>query len=165
MEMTLDHLERTCTRLLPGEQVQAMGLFMPYGVMAATGAGVGLGAMAAPGAAGMAMSAAAGLAGARGFAAATGQPPYTVLAVTPTHVYAYDASTDGGMWATADFSGPPYATWDRGAIGVHVSRFFTHFHLTIDDHATGTSWEYKGNPVYKVGGKLVAALLADPDEG
>jgi hypothetical protein len=55
-------------------------------------------------------------------------------------------------------------TWDRSAIGVHVSRFFTHVHLTIDDHATGTSWEYKGNPLYKVGGKLVAALLADPDE-
>ena len=106
MEMTVDHLERTCARLLPGEQVQAVGLFMPYGVLAATGTGTAVGGLAAPGAAGMALSAAAGLASARGFAAATGQPPYTVVAVTPTHVYAFDASTDGGMWATADFPGP-----------------------------------------------------------
>ena len=34
--------------------------------------------------------------------------------------------------------------------------------LTIDDHDTGTSFAFKGNEIYKVGGKLVAHLLADP---
>lgn len=165
MKMNVDHLTQTATRLLPGEEVLAVGLFMPYGVLAAEGAGTAMGGLAAPGIAGMAMAAAGGLASARGFASASGQPAYTVLVVTPTHVHAFDASTDGGMWATADFSGPPYASWDRATIGVHVSRFFTHFHLTIDDHASGTSWEYKGNPVYKVGGTFVADLLTGGPHG
>ena len=96
----------------------------------------------------------------RGMSASQGQPPYTVLAVTADHIYAFDASKDGGWLATTEFTGPPYARWDRSAVSVHVSRFLSHFHLSIDDHATGTAWAYKGNPVYQVGGKLVAALLS-----
>ncbi len=39
------------------------------------------------------------------------------------------------------------------------ARGVTSFELAIDDPAAGTCWEFKGNAVYKVGGKLVAHLL------
>jgi len=162
--ITEKELDARCAGLLPGEQVLATGLFEPYGSGVAIGTGVGTAETVAhglhlPGVAGVLVSAATGFAAERGLAAAEHQPPWTVLAVTPTHVYAFDASQAGGVVATGHFSGPPYATWDRGAIGVHVSRYVTSFELAIDDPATGTCWEYKGNAVYKVGGKLVAHLL------
>jgi hypothetical protein len=164
--ITEKQLEELCAGLLPGEEVLAVGLFEPYGsgVAIAGGASTGVStahALHVPGAAGALMSAAAGYAAERGLAAAEHQPPWTVLGVTAAHVYAFDASDRAGVTATKSFSGPPYASWDRGAIAVHVSRALTSFHLSVDDPSSGTTWEFKGNSIYKVGGKLVAHLLTE----
>jgi hypothetical protein len=166
--LTEKELEERCRELLQGEEILATGAFQPYGSGFATGMAAGSGAQAAhtmhaPGLAGVALSAAAGYAAHRGMAKAEHQPPWTVLAVTPTHVYAFDATDAEGLTATRHFSGPPYASWDRSQIVVHVSRHVTQFTLSIDDPATSTSWEYTGNQIYKVGGKLVAKLLTDGD--
>jgi hypothetical protein len=157
--LTEKQLEERCGELLPGEEVLAAGAFEPYGALMATGAGAGIGV--GHGVAGAVLSAAAGYAANRGMAVAEHQPPWTVLAVTADHVYAFDATDAEGVTATRHFDGPPYATWDRPAIAVHVSRHVAHFTLAIDDATTGTTWEYTGNQVYKVGGKLVAHLLTD----
>jgi hypothetical protein len=168
--ITEKQLEETCQRLLPDEQVLATGLFQPYGSGVAMGEGIGAGSGIAhaahvPGVAGALMSAAAGFAAQRGLASAEHQPPWTVLAVTPTKIYAFDASAAGGLSAKHDFSGPPYATWDRDAVAVHTTRYVTSFTLAIDDPQTATSYEYKGNAVYKMGGKLVAHLLTEHPSG
>jgi hypothetical protein len=157
--LTEKQLEQRCGELLPDEQVLATGAFEPYGALMATGAGAGLGV--GHGLGGLSLSAATGYAANRGMAVAEHQPPWTVLAVTADHVYAFDATAGDGITATRHFDGPPYAAWDRTALAVHVSRHVTHFTLAIDDTATGTTWEYTGNQVYKVGGKLVAQLLTD----
>jgi hypothetical protein len=155
--LTEKQLEERCGELLPGEQVLAAGAFEPYGALTATGLGAGVGV--GHGLAGVALSAAAGYAADRGMAVAEHQPPWTVLAVTADHVHAFDATDAEGVTATRHFDGPPYATWERSAIAVHVSRHVAHFTLAIDDTTTGTTWEYTGNKMYKVGGKLVAQLL------
>jgi hypothetical protein len=159
-------LEQHCNELLPDEPVLAAGLFQPYGSGVALAAGVGGAASLAhdlhvPGVAGVLVSAATGFAAQRGLATAENQPPWTVLAVTAAHIHAFDASEAGGLTATKHFHGPPYATWDRSAIAVHVSRYVASFELAIDDPSTGTSFEFKGNALYKVGGKLVAHLLTE----
>jgi hypothetical protein len=165
--VTEKELEEACASLLPDEKVLAVGLFQPYGAMMTQGAGMGTGMQAAQdlhvgGAAGVLMSAAAGFAARRGLATVEHQPPWTAMAVTEQHVYAFDASDHkGGTTATHKFSGPPYATWERNAIAVHVSRHVTSFTLSIDDAASGQSYEYTGNKIYKVGGKLVAHLLTE----
>jgi hypothetical protein len=81
--------------------------------------------------------------------------------VTPSRIYAFDATEAGGLAATDHF-GEPFQVWDRSAVAVHVSRYVLSFALTIEDVGTQTSWSFKGNELYKVGGKLVAHLLSDP---
>ncbi len=164
--VTEQQLEDRCRELLPGEEVLAAGAFQPYGAGMATGAAAGAGVNAAhdlhlPGVAGLALSAAAGYAAHRGMAVADRQPPWTVMAVTADRVYAFDGSDVEGMTVKRQFDGPPYATWSRAEIVVHVSKHLTQFTMSIDDPTTGTSWEYTGNKLYKVGGKLVAQLLTD----
>ena len=164
--ITEKDLEAQCQTLLPDEEVLSAGLFQPYGSLTTEGAasGDGVGAARAlhlPGAVGLVASAAVGLAAERGLAAAEHQPPWTALAVTAARVHAFDASAAGGLSVTKHFEGPPYASWNRSDISVHVSRHLTHFTMAIDDLASGTAWEYTGNQVYKSGGKLVAHLLTD----
>ena len=65
------------------------------------------------------------------------------------------------MTATAKL-GEPYAVWDRSTIAVHTTTYVGSFTLVIDDPSTGKSWEYKGNRLYQVGGKVVAHLLTEP---
>lgn len=166
MVVTEKELEAHCQELLSDEKVVATGLFQPHGSGVAAAEGVGLGAAIANdvhlgGVGGFVAGVAGGVAAQRGLASATNQPPWTALAVTPTHIYAFDASAAGGLAASKTFAGPPYAAWDRSKVAVHTTRYVTSFALTIDDLDTGTSFAYKGNSIYKVGGKLVAHLLAD----
>lgn len=162
--MTEKQMQEICSALLPDEEVLVTGLFQPYGSGVAMGTAMG-GTMSMaddlhiPGVAGGLISAAAGLASQRGLAKAEHQPQWTVIAVTDEHVYAFDATGKTGMSVSHNFTGPPYATWDRDKITVHMSRYVMSFTLTIDDHVSGTSWDYKGNEIYKMGGKLVAHLL------
>jgi len=166
MVVTEKQLEAHCQELLSDEQVLACGLFQPYGSGVAAAAGLGLANEVTHdvhlgGVAGFAVDVAGGVAAQRGLASATDQPPWTALAVTAAHIYAFDASAAGGLAASHTFSGPPYATWNRAAVAVHTRRYVASFTLTIDDHDTGTSFAFKGNSIYKVNGKLVAHLLAD----
>ncbi len=155
--ITEPELEEILRKLLPGEDVLAVGFFQPWGSQTATGLGAGAGF----GIGGAIVSAATGYAAHRGMAVADHQPPWTAMAVTPTHVYAFDCSDSVGVTATRDFTGPPYATWERDQIAVHVSRHLTSFTMAVDDLEHHVTWEYTGNQVYKSGGKLVAHLLTD----
>lgn len=164
--VTEKKLDAACQAHIPDEEVLATGLFQPYGSGVIMGEGVSGGegiahAMHLPGVAGGILSAAAGFAAERGLATAEHQPPWTALAVTPTKIYAFDASAGGGAAAT-DKLHEPYQVWSRDQVAVHTTRYVTSFALVIEDLATRQSFQYKGNEVYKVGGKLVAHLLADP---
>ena len=155
--ITESELEEILRGLLPGEEVLAVGLFQPWGSEMASGLGAGAGF----GVGGALVSAATGYAAHRGMAVADHQPPWTAMAVTPTHVYAFDCSDAAGLTATKHFTGPPYASWERDKIAVHVSRHVTQFTFAIDDVEQHVTWEYTGNLVYKSGGKLIARLFAD----
>lgn len=155
--ITEAELETICRGLLPGEDVLAVGFFQPWGAEMATGMGAGAGF----GVGGALVSAATGYAAHRGLTVAEHQPAWTAMAVTPTTVYAFDASDAAGVTASKHFTGPPYATWDRSRIAVHVSRHLTQFTMSVDDLDAGVTWEYTGNQIYKSGGKLVAHLLVD----
>lgn len=164
--VTEKKLEAACRERLGDEEVLAVGLFQPYGsgvvLDGAVSEASGLaGDLHLPGIVGGIASIAAGFAAERGLANAEGQPPWTVLAVTPTAIHAFDASAAGGTTATDDLKAE-YATWDRSTVAVHTTRYIASFTLTIDDLATKKSWQYKGNAIYKIGGKLVAHLLAEP---
>jgi hypothetical protein len=159
-------LEARAQSLLGDEEVLAAGLFQPYGSGVAMAGGATGGSIASdlahlPGVAGGALSVAATYAAQRGLAAAENLPPWSALAVTPSRIYAFDATEAGGLAATDHF-GEPFQVWDRSAVAVHVSRYVLSFALTIEDVGTQTSWSFKGNELYKVGGKLVAHLLSDP---
>jgi hypothetical protein len=165
--VTEKKLEAACRERLPDEEVLAVGLFQPYGSGVVLDGAVSDGASIAddlhlPGIVGGIASIAAGFAAERGLASAEGQPPWTVLAVTPTRIHAFDASAAGGAAATDDLH-DEYQTWDRSSVVVHTTRYVTSFTLTIDDLSTKQSWQYKGNAIYKLGGKLVSHLLAEPD--
>ena len=162
-------LETRAQSLISGEEVLAAGLFQPYGSGVAMAAGVTGGSVAGdladlPGVAGGALGVAAAYAAQRGLAAAEHLPPWTVLAVTPSRIYAFDATEAGGLAATDHF-GEPFQAWDRSDVAVHISRYVLSFALTIEDLRSHTSSSFKGNDLYKVGGKLVAHLLAEPASG
>lgn len=164
--MTEKKLTAGCQARINDEQVLSTGLFQPYGSGVAEVEGFGAAqavthAAHMPGMAGVLISAAAGMASQRGLAAAEGVPPYTAIAVTPTKIYAFDASAGGGMTATAKL-GEPYAVWDRATVAVHTTTYVGSFSLVIDDPNSGKSWEYKGNRLYQVGGKVIAHLLTEP---
>lgn len=161
--VTEKKLEKACASRLPDEEVLATGMFQPYGSGVMLGEGVGAGEAVAhaahlnpvvDGVAGLV----AGFASERGLATAEHQPPWTVLAVTADKIHAFDASAGGGMAAT-DKLGNEYATWNRDQVAVHVTKYVASFTLTIEDHEAQKTYQYKGNEIYKVGGKLVAHLL------
>ena len=158
-------LEARAQSLIGDEEVLAAGLFQPYGTGAVMAAGLTGGSAASdlahlPGVVGGALSVAAAYAAQRGLAAAEHLPPWTALAVTASRIYAFDATEAGGLAATDHF-GEPFHVWDRSAVAVHMSRYVLSFALTIEDLQAQTSSSFKGNELYKVGGKLVAHLLAD----
>jgi hypothetical protein len=164
--VTEKKLEAACQDELGDEEVHAAGLFQPYGSGIVLAGGVSAGADVAgdlhlPGVAGGILSAAAGFAAERGLATAEHQPPWTAIAVTSSKIYAFDASAAGGTAATTKITGP-YQVWERSKVAVHTTRYVLSFALVIEDTATKQSWQYKGNEIYKVGGKLVAHLLAEP---
>jgi hypothetical protein len=159
-------LEARAQAVIGDERVLAAGLFQPYGSgVAAVGGGVGGAAGGEiahlPGLASGVLSAAAAFAAQRGLAAAEHLPPWTALALTASRIFAFDATEAGGLAATDHF-GEPFQVWERSGVAVHVSRYILSFALTIEDPQTATSWSFKGNELYKVGGKLVAHLLAEP---
>ena len=142
--------------LLPGETVLASGLFEAYGALTALGAGGPVG-----GVAGAVTNVATSLVAREAVADAQGEPQWTLIAVTADHIYAFDVSGGTGLMPTKQITGSPYATWDRSAVEVHVSKHVTHFTFKIVDPTDGRSWAYTGNRIYAVEGKLVAHLLTD----
>jgi len=165
----LASLEQACKDRLPDEEVLAVGMFEPYGSMLAASGGAGVGDslmhLASNNVLLDGIGAVAGtLAAEKGVAMAEHQPKFSALAATATRIVAFDATGRTGATATTNL-GEIYHSWDRAAVAVHLSRYLTSFTLTIHDPADGTTFSYHGNKIYKVGGKLLAHLLVDDQDG
>jgi len=150
-------------------QVLAAGVFQPRGSAGAVTGGAILGSAARliPGIGNVAaeaieMAAAEGGYAARhGLAAEGGVPVYTLIAVTPQHLFAFRAERDRLLGFKA---GEPFATWDREhvAFSVHARAKVRTFE--IHDLQTDQRYEMEAPRFSKMHGSLVLKLLMHDDE-
>jgi hypothetical protein len=131
---------------VPDETVSAAGVFQPRGTQAGRDLGVaGAGNSAGDGLAGMAVGAisiAVGEAAGRGLSVAEGIPRWTLMAVTPAKLYAFDvvSPTDGARFAIRQL----FRVWSLDAVTVHVSGRVNTKVFIVDDDADGHSYEFEG---------------------
>lgn len=141
--MSDEKLIESATQAIGGEeQVLAAGLFHPRGrmggVVGSTAAGLStdniVGEVAGVAAAAMAGHATAEL---------RDVPDHTMLAVTPTRLYAFVAKADGVHWRPAE----AFATFDRSKIKVTVHARVNVHTLSIEDPDSGRTYEWEGNRI------------------
>ena len=131
---------------VPDETVSAAGVFQPRGTQAGMDIGAGgAGDTFGHGLAGMAVGAisiAAGEAAGRGLSAAEGIPRWTLMAVTPTKLYAFHvlSPTDGATFQMKEL----FRVWSLDAVTVHVSGRVGVKVFIVDDHEEGHSYEFEG---------------------
>lgn len=131
---------------VPDETVSAAGVFQPRGTQAGMDIGAGgAGDTFGHGLTGMAIGAisiAAGEAAGRGLSVAEGIPRWTLMAVTPTKLYAFHvlSPTDGLSFEMKEL----FRVWSLDAITVHVSGRVGTKLFIVDDHAEGHSYEFEG---------------------
>ncbi|MGZ4681615.1 MAG: hypothetical protein ACXWCM_08180 [Acidimicrobiales bacterium] len=131
---------------VPDETVSAAGVFQPRGTEA--GGDIGIGGASSTmghglaGAAAGAISMAVGQAAGRGLSLAEGIPRWTLMAVTPTKLYAFHvlSPTDGLTFEMKEL----FRVWPLDAISVHVSGRVGVKVFVVDDHAEGHSYEFEG---------------------
>jgi hypothetical protein len=82
-------------------------------------------------------------------------PRHTLLAVTPEHLYAFTAEAEHGRWVAR----ARFASFDRSAIRVSVHGRVNARTLTIDDPASGRSYEWEGNRIGPDHAKAVIEAL------
>lgn len=146
------------TPLTDGEEVLAAGVFEPRGTSGGQAA-------ASTGFAGkdiaLAAISTAGMVGAgRAAAMIEHQPRWTILAVTPTRVLAFEGKVDGVHWKP----GQVYATFDRSSLAVTVHGRVNVRVLVLEDSASGTKLELETMRVGPQHGSVVIHLLSDhPD--
>ena len=131
---------------VPDETVSAAGVFQPRGTQAGMDIGAGgAGDSFGHGLTGMAVGAisiAVGEAAGRGLSAAEGIPRWTLMAVTPTKLYAFHviSPTNGASFEMKEL----FRVWSLDAITVHVSGRVGVKVFIVDDHAEGHSYEFEG---------------------
>jgi len=131
---------------VPDETVSAAGVFQPRGTEAGMDIGSGGAANSMghglAGAAVGAISIAVGEAAGRGLSVAEGIPRWTLMAVTPTKLYAFHviSPSDGIHFDMREL----FRVWDLDAITVHVSGRVGVKVFLVDDHADGHSYEFEG---------------------
>jgi hypothetical protein len=122
-----------------GEKVLAAGVFQPRGTEGSIDVGGMVGAMVG----GQVMS-------------ETQQVPrWTLIAVTDTRLYAFDAHGEGTGWS----AGKPFATWDRDKIGITVHGRFGVRTFEVEDIETGRRFEFETPRFGPAHGTVVVKLL------
>ncbi len=136
------------------EDVVAAGIFQPRGttggMAGATGAGLATAALV-----GEVAGLPAGLGAGRTMAHVDGVPRWTMLAVTPTTLHALACGQHGVGWQPASV----FATFDRSAIRATVHGRVNARTLTIEDTASGRTYEWEGNRIGPAHAKAVIEAL------
>jgi hypothetical protein len=127
-----------------GEQVQAAGVFQPRGT---EGAATAVGAVGA-------------LAGGRVMSQAEGVPRWTLMAVTPAHLYAFEAHGQGTSWRVAE----PFAKWEREKIAVTVHGRLGVRTFEVEDLGSGQRYEFEAPRFGPAHGTLVIKLLEQDEQ-
>ena len=147
-----------------GEQVVAAGIFQPRGTtggrMGATGAG-----FATDNIVGEIAGAAAGIEAGRAMSHVDGVPRWTMLAVTPTTLYAIACGQHGVGWQPQEM----FATVDRSRAHVTVHGRVNVRTLSVVDPDSGRIYQWEGNRIGRAHTKAVIGALGaeevDPPEG
>jgi len=137
-----------------GEEVLGAGIFEPRGTMGgmigATGAGFSTDNIVSEIA-----GAAAGLGSGRAMSEIHDVPRHTLLAITPTRLYAFDARQKGAHWVIAG----RFATFDRSRIRAMVHGRVNVRTLTVEDPESGRTYEWEGNRIGPDHAKAVIEAL------
>lgn len=140
---------------LDGDQdVVAAGIFQPRGTTGGMAGTTGAG-FATDSLAGEVAGAAAGIGAGRAMAHVDGVPRWTMLAVTPSTLHALACGQHGVGWQPESV----FATFDRSAIRATVHGRVNVRTLTIEDPATGRTYEWEGNRIGPAHAKAVIEAL------
>jgi hypothetical protein len=147
-----------------GEQVLAAGIFEPRGTSGGMGGAMGAG-LATDHIVGELVGAAASVEAGRAMSHVDGVPRWTMLAVTPTTLHAIECGQHGVGWQPRR----TFATFDRSKVRVTVHGRVNVRTLTVEDPASGSSYQWEGNRIGPAHAKAVIEALeaeeVDPPEG
>jgi hypothetical protein len=143
-----------------GEHVVAAGMFEPRGttggLIGATGAG-----LATDNIVGEVAGVAAGIESDRAMSHIDDVPRWTMLAVTPKNLYAIACGQHGVGWQPREM----FATFDRSQIRVTVHGRVNVRTLTVEDPASGRTYQWEGNRIGPAHAKgVIEALEAEEVE-
>jgi hypothetical protein len=121
------------------EKVLAAGVFQPRGT---EGSATAAGAVGA-------------LAGGRIMSEAERVPRWTLIAVTPTRLHAFEAHGSGTSWR----AGAPFAAWDRDKVAITVHGRLGVRTFEVEDTETGQRFEFETTRFGPAHGTVVVKLL------
>jgi hypothetical protein len=145
--------------LAGGEQVLAAGVFQPRGTSGAMAAGGALG-MTGRGI-DMAVGGAQILGAGQEAATLEQEPRWTIVAVTPTRVLAFEGRTHGMNWEPGEL----YAQFSRDRLAVTVHGRLNVRVLVLEDTSDGQTLELETNRIGPQHGAVVVELLAKDSSG
>lgn len=154
--MSEQELVEMVTPLVGGEEVLAAGVFEPRGTSGAMAASAGAG-VETHDPVGMAIGALGVVGAGHAAAAVEHQPRWTVVAVTPTRVLAFEGLAHGIGWKP----GECYATFDRASLGVTVHGRVNVKVMVLEDLTDHHRLELETARFGPQHGTIVTHLLAD----
>jgi hypothetical protein len=144
--------------------VIAAGMFQPRGTSGGRSGTFGAG-LASDNIVGELVGAAASVEAGRAMSHVDGVPRWTMLAVTPTTLHAIACSQHGVGWQPQE----TFATFDRSSVRVTVRGRVNVRTLSVEDPASGRTYEWEGNRIGPAHAKAVIEALeaeeVDPPEG
>jgi hypothetical protein len=147
-----------------GEQVLAAGMFQPRGTSGGMGGGMGAG-LATNNIVGELAGAAASVEAGRAMSHVDGVPRWTMLAVTPTTLYAIACGQHGVGWQPQE----TFTTFDRSSARFTVHGRVNVRTLSIEDPSSGRTYQWEGNRIGPAHAKAVIEALeaeeVEPPEG
>lgn len=150
-----ERLIEEATRAVGGDvQVLAAGVFEPRGAMGGM-LGVTAAGLSTDNIVGEVAGAIGGLAAGDVMAHEDDVPRHTLLAVTPDRLYAFSADAEHGRWVAQ----ARFATFDRSSIRVTVHGRVNVRTLTVEDPASGRSYQWEGNRIGPDHAKAVIEAL------
>jgi len=157
-------IEEARTFLGEGEQVIAAGIFQPRGTSGGMGGAMSAG-LATNNIVGELAGAAASVESGRAMSHVDGVPRWTMLAVTPTTLYAIACGQHGIGWQPKE----TFATFDRTNARFTVHGRVNVRTLSVEDPSSGRTYQWEGNRIGPAHAKAVIEALeaeeVDPPEG
>lgn len=147
-------IEEARTFLGEGEQVIAAGIFEPRGTTGGMESAMGAG-LATDNLVGELAGAAASVEAGRAMSHVDGVPRWTMLAVTPTTLYAIACGQHGVGWQPQE----TFATLDRSKARITVHGRVNVRTLTVEDPHSGRTYQWEGNRIGPAHAKAVIEAL------